>query len=289
MIPESCIYVSQESNLSAAWARAYLELDSRSHKERAPFMVSISTRENGTLAEDEDLRFALDACLEDRALPSVEKVAKSIFPQSVWQRFRKKPRKEFFDYYLEYLPDFVSMESTKNRDGIYFARLIGYGTSHRNGKPEGHIPAAVLKEGGNQLEFIIKSCHPGAQRMALQVAIYDPVRDQTNARRGFPCLQHLTFAPDFKSKTLAMNAFYATQQLFVKAYGNWLGLSRLGTFVAEQADLRFCQLNCYVGIQKMDGENQPRRGDLCDRLRDLATACAAENTNSRLEAIGAAV
>ena len=31
---------------------------------------------------------------------------------------------------------------------------------------------------------------------------------------GFPCLQHLSFVPDFHDGALALNAFYATQQLY---------------------------------------------------------------------------
>jgi hypothetical protein len=118
--------------------------------------------------------------------------------------------------------------------------------------------------------------------MALQAAIYDPVRDQTIARRGFPCLQHLTLAPDFKRRTLSMNAFYATQQLFVKAYGNWLGLFRLGAFIASQTNLRFERLNCFAGVEKMELSNRPKAGDLADRLADMARTCVnASDANER--------
>ena len=58
--------------------------------------------------------------------------------------------------------------------------------------------------------------------------------------------------PDFDRKTLSLNAFYAMQLLYVKAYGNWLGLMRLGSFVASQTGLRFDKLNCVTGIQKMN-------------------------------------
>src|SRR5262249_57408058 len=141
---------------------------------------------------------------------------------------------------------------------LYFARLIGYGTDHKSGEELDYLKDK-LKQGGNQLEFIINACKPKAQRMALQASIYDPARDQTEARRHFPCLQHVTFVPDFARGTLTLNAFYALQLLFVKAYGNWLGLCRLGAFVASQTAprLRFERLNCYAGIQKMTTESRP--------------------------------
>jgi hypothetical protein len=74
--------------------------------------------------------------------------------------------------------------------------------------------------------------------------------------------------PDERSGTLGLNAFYATQQLFVKAYGNWLGLARLGVFLAHEMGLRFDRLTCFAGLEKMD--QRPRSGDMLYRLKDLA-------------------
>ena len=137
------------------------------------------------------------------------------------------------------------------------------------------ILRATLRYGDNQLEFIITHCQKRKRRAMLQAAVFDPVRDQTgSALQGFPCLQQISFVPDFRHSTLSLNAFYATQQLFVKAYGNWLGLCRLGDFVSGQTDLRFATLNCFAGIQKMD--QRPKSGDLLDRLKDLAAATAGK-------------
>jgi len=49
-----------------------------------------------------------------------------------------------------------------------------------------------------------------------------------------------------------MNAFYATQQVFNKAYGNYLGLCRLGNFMAHEMDLKFSRMNCFIGVAKLD-------------------------------------
>jgi hypothetical protein len=73
------------------------------------------------------------------------------------------------------------------------------------------------------------------------------------------------------------------QSLYVKAYGNWLGLMRLGSFVASQTGLRFDKLNCVTGIQKIDG-SRPRRGDLRDRLTDLARASVGEANGKPISA-----
>jgi hypothetical protein len=175
------------------------------------------------------------------------------------------------------LPDFVSMAPHQNGRGLYFARMIGYSVNPKTGAKEKYLGDHLDYE-PNQLEFIINACKPGAQRMALQASIYDPVRDQTEARQHFPCLQHVTFVPDFARGTLAVNAFYALQLLYVKAYGNWLGLMRLGAFVASQTapKLRFERLNCFAGIEKMASDSRPRPGPLLDRLTEAARLCVGE-------------
>jgi hypothetical protein len=103
--------------------------------------------------------------------------------------------------------------------------------------------------------------------------VFDLFRDiSRSAQQGFPCLQHVTFVPDFEQNTLAVNAFYATQQLCVKAYGNWLGLCRLGAFVAEGAGLTFDRLTCFAGVEKLDSNMRPKSGATLKRLRARADA-----------------
>jgi hypothetical protein len=270
---EPLMYTRSETNLSAAWARAFLTMSQPPERELSPFLVSIAMGPNGVPVEDQALRQALDACLEESKNQPVDKVAKPIFPHPLWNRAKGDRHKLYADY-LQNLPDYVAMEPNKNCYGLYFARLIGYGIDHKTGEGLDYL-SGRLKQGGNQLEFIIGACEPGAQRMALQASVYDPVRDQTGARRAFPCLQHVTFVPDFARGTLTLNAFYALQLLFVKGYGNWLGLCRLGEFVASQTEprLRFERLNCYAGIQKMTAESRPSAGDPLDRLNAAAHAC----------------
>lgn len=296
---ESLPYSERESSLAGAWSQAFLTMSRPPERELSPFLVSIAAAADGQPGEDELLRAGIDACLEEnwkhrldaagktdrpqgRGSPGesqpvlIETVAKTIFPQAMWQR-AKGDRQRLYKDYLTSLPDFVSMAPHQNSGGLYFARMIGYGVNPKTGAKEKHLGDQLEYE-PNQLEFIINACKPGGQRMALQASIYDPVRDQTDARQHFPCLQHVTFVPDFARGTLAVNAFYALQLLYVKAYGNWLGLMRLGAFVASQTkpNLRFERLNCFAGIQKMTSESRPRPGALLDRLTELARSCVGE-------------
>lgn len=263
------VCVIQDSNLSKAWSRAFLGIQ-RSGQEYCPFLLQLDEIADGEIAEIAEVRNALDDCLAANDLDSVGTVSNTIFPQSLWHQ-AKGDRSKLYASYLEYLPDYISMVSPSKRGGLYFARLIGFGTKPKDGSHEAHLPPEILQNGGNQLEFIITHCQQGSRRAMLQAAVFDPVRDQTGAaQQAFPCLQHLTFVPHFATKTLSLNAFYASQQLFMKAYGNWLGLVRLGMFVANQTGLRLSTMNCYAGIEKMD--KRPKGGAELDRLRLSAEA-----------------
>lgn len=268
-------YSRTEPSLAVAWSRVFARFAERPDRTLAPFLVSIAADADGGPGEDEDLKDALDACLDEIDQQPVEKVANTIFPAAVWRRV-KGDRQELYRYYREYLPDYVAMAPAKNSHGLYFARLIGFDLDPKTGERVGHLTGADLPAGGNQLEFIIQACKPGAQSMALQAAVFDPARDQVKERRGFPCLQHVTFVRDNDRGTLSLNAFYALQSFFVKAYGNWLGLMRLGAFVAGQTGLRFERLNCFAGVQKMRAGARPKPGVFLDRLRDFAEACASD-------------
>lgn len=86
----------------------------------------------------------------------------------------------------------------------------------------------------------------------FQAAIFDPARDHIrNARVVFPCLQHVSFVPT--NEGLVTNAFYATQYVFDKAYGNYLGLTQLGAFMAHEMGLPFARLNVAIGVAKLAG------------------------------------
>jgi len=261
--------VIKDTNLSVAWARMFLRLTVRSDAEIAPLVVSVTRFKDGEPVEDETLRKALDTCLETNGLQPVHTVANTIFPQSLWQ-MAKGDRKDLYAAYLENLPSYVAMASSKNNRGLYFARLIAFHTDPKTGERLPYVPPSVVPADGNQLEFIIENCRSGKRRSMFQASIFDPLRDHTrSAQLGFPCLQHVSFVPDFAAKTLMLNAFYATQQAFERAYGNFLGLCRLGEFVAHEAGLTFERMTCFAGIEKMD-ERPPHNESTWVALKTVA-------------------
>jgi hypothetical protein len=75
-----------------------------------------------------------------------------------------------------------------------------------------------------------------------------------------------------------MSAFYATQYMFERAYGNYLGLWRLGQFVAHETKRQMWELDCFVGVAML-GHTKVELAGLATKIRsivnDTAEATAA--------------
>jgi hypothetical protein len=251
----------KETNLSHAWGRAFLHIIDHPGKKISPLLISLSGFIDGEPQESQAIRRVLDQCLTDNTQQQIHTVANTIFPASYWKS-AKLDRQKLFDTYLKSLPRIKALAKSKNRHGLYFERLISFDSN-------------LEKSTNNQLEYIISqyNLHPDCRASMLQACIFDPKRDHSaTAQLGFPCLQHISFVPDNKDKTLTINAFYATQQLFNKAYGNYLGLCRLGNFMAHEMGLKLDQMNCYIGIAKVDnvGKRDSSLSPLIEAIRNYA-------------------
>ena len=228
-------HLVEEPGVSLSWGRALQRVARPGRKELAPLTVAITgVDEEGVLHEDPGIREALDRLLASRRGPSVETVANTIFPESLWNRDR--PRSLLFARYKRIIQRVRNVR--QNRHGVYFERMIANG-------PEGSE---------NQLDFGLATYgkRRGVRRSVLQVGVFDPHQDHsTAAMRGFPCLQQLSFVPD-KSGNLSVNAFYATQYMVARAYGNYVGLCRLGCFVAQELGLTLTRVTCHLGLAELD-------------------------------------
>lgn len=259
-------HVFAGATVSEAWGRALLSLLSAPGMERAPLLFVIDGDPDE--AEHPEIRGALDAYLAREGQTCVEEVAWTVFPDSTWRVHGPKGRAAFFAAYRRALPWFVSGSPRArklNGRGIYFARMVGFDLDPATGKPT----VGGLPDDGNQLETVIRLYTHGqetgtsAHRIKLQVGIFDPVRDHVSgAFLNFPCLQHVTFGPDPIEGVLHTNAFYATQQLVRKAYGNLLGLHQLGAFMAREMRLRPGRLSVFVGVEKLGDMSKKRLSPL---------------------------
>ena len=231
--------VIDDVNLSRAWARLLLQVLDGAGTEVAPLILSLSGfGHNGAAAEDPGVRQALDRLLERKGRLMVDDVAFTIFPQRLWEMSRGD-RTRLFTLYRATFPRWQAMNRKANGRGLYFERMTMYGRGPSD---------------GNQLEWILSqfNSRSGVRRSMLQATTFDPGRDHVaSAQLGFPCLQQVSFEPT--PAGLVVNAFYATQQIFDKAYGNYLGLAQLGAFMAHEiGGIPLARLNVMVGISKLE-------------------------------------
>lgn len=225
----------EHRNVSIAWAQALRISGGPGRSEVAPLIVSVTGFDAADRVEEEPrIRAALESLLAKAGKQKIDTVANTIFPESMWNP--NAGRKLLFDRYTRVAPQ-LRKASRKNSRGIYFERMI-------SGGPAGHE---------NQLDFAISTylARGGVRRSILQVGIFDPTRDHSAAAQlGFPCLQHLTFAPT--DTGLSVNAFYATQYMVERAYGNYVGICRLGRFVAHEMKLPLVRVTCCTGIAECE-------------------------------------
>ena len=242
----------EEHNLSVAWAKALRHVVEEG--EVSPLIVVIRGFSDGQPQEIGSIRQLLDNALaSDGKGLSCHEVANTIFPMSLWNP--QADRQQFYERYRRIMPRVL--RNRRNRHGVYSQCLMAYGHD------------AAYRGGVNQLEHIIQTWHGGNhRRSALQAAIFDPTRDHTNQRlRGFPCLQQVAFAPQ-GSDGLTVTGFYATQYIFERAYGNYLGLCRLGRFMAQEMGRQLTRVTCVAS--PATGGNKSK-----GYLRELAYGAAA--------------
>lgn len=224
----------EERNLSVAWGRALRLVSARGCTEVTPLVVAVTGfDESGTFEEEPAIRAGLEAVLAREGMQGIDTVANTIFPASLWNP--ETGRQALFDRYRRIASRLRSF--AKNRLGMYFERMIA-------GGPEGRE---------NQLGFALDTylARRGVRRSVLQVGVFNPNLDHSvAAQRGFPCLQHVTFAPT--DTGLHVNAFYATQYLVERAYGNYVGLCRLGRFVAHELGLPLIRMTSFTGIAECE-------------------------------------
>ena len=241
----------EDQNLSVAWGKAFLTVFQES--EVAPMTVKINVSDCREPKEIPSIRRNLDVRLNNHpAMLSCDQVANTIFPISLWNP--NADRRLLYERYRRICPRIL--RHRRNRNGVYFQRFIAYGDG------------SSTQGGVNQLEHIVQTWHRGNhRRSALQAAVFDPLADHSHQRqRGFPCLQQVAFAG--AKGGLSVTGFYATQYIFERAYGNYLGLFRLGQFMAHEMKLRLEQVICVASPAKLSGGRKRDLSELAAQVKD---------------------
>lgn len=237
------------NSVDETWLSALGRLTARGVEEITPLLVTVEGLTNAAEEDNPPARQALD-----QLLPRIGKnrntneVANTIFPKSLWNR--GAPRSVFYERFLKNVWPSIRHVAA-NRRGNYFYRMIRFVDDPGD-------------SGVNQLEHVIETwTERGNHRhSALQVSIFDPRRDHLHSKRlGFPCLHQVSFTPHGTNGQdgMSVTGYYATQHLVTKAYGNYIGLIRLGQFVAHALGLELRRMNCFaakveLGVPKITAQ-----------------------------------
>lgn len=261
-----------ESNLSTAWARALLHAHDGAND---TLVVAIRDFEGDIPAQDATIATELDQRLSALEIPKIDQTALTIVPYEKWLREGKISIEELTSWYLDSMLPRLKARCTKNRRGTYFERLVSYsGINSKGGRDE---PKTV-----NQLAHVIElwknkaeNSRPSRPRQsALQLACFDPAKDDTgSALLGFPCLQKVSFTYH-EVGSLEVNAYYPTQYIFDRAYGNYLGLCQLGHLVAHSLGVKLTRFTCFTARPEVGKRVNDR--DFMELLRTHVAENSAE-------------
>lgn len=244
-----------QGGLSQIWAEAFLRSMEPGNSEFGPFTAAITEFDESGPIEIAAIRNRLDAELRTNGIAGgCITVANTIFPASLWNSAATNDAEQLYARYDRLWPRI----QRANPRGTYFRRLTAFAPKDHNGEPV------------NQLRHVIDTHRDGNhRRSALIACIFDPTRDHSDCRQqGFPCMQQVSFAP-LGDNELMVTAVYVTQFLFPRAYGNYLGLCRLGHFVAKHMNRRLTRVNCIATIAMRGGKTKAALESLAGHIRGI--------------------
>ena len=263
------------ADLSTAWLAAC-----RAMSRTSPIAYHTVVRIHDPAAEDHRIRTAVDQILAAEELQPVDTVAGTIFPGAIAATSRDHV--DLTSRYMAMLPRLKRL-ARANARGTYFSRLISFpgpdGPVNQLDAIISRLRSETAKTGSGtgpltacyEAEFTAPDANglatePAVAALALPVRAPGP---DTGILMSFPCLSHCSFQLDRSGAVHAM-AHYRSQLMVEKAYGNYLGLGQLLSYVATQAGLTPGELTVTAGYARLDCRRR-----LTSLLADPALVAAA--------------
>jgi hypothetical protein len=263
----------EETNLSLAWGKAFIAAMESSQTNPAPMVVSVTAFDDGLPPEDARIQVKLDELLAAHRKNTCSVSAMIIFPYQQWIRRGRPGCAEFSQWCIERFIPRLKARDQRNKKGLYFERMMNFQGGIAEGTPGKNQLLHLITWWNQQLEDEQK--RPARSRM--QVACFDPFLDHNReCRPYFPCLQQIGFSYD-SNDGLTVNAFYPTQYLFDRAYGNYLGLCHLGAFMAHQMGISLVRFNCFIGRAGLGGATKTALQPLKELVEQVIKEAEGEN------------
>ncbi len=265
--------VIDEADLSAAWIAALDEVLAAGGS-----AVNVITSWPA-LAEVPQVRQVVDDFVVARPVSkkawrrwSTYTVANTIFPEDLYHpELGDQALGQFSEWYLEQR-DLVRAVS---REGEYCERLVAW--EGPDGQAVNQL-ADVARKLARYADPSSRSRLSSNYELAIEHPLLD-LRTQMPGRNGgpigFPCLSHISLTVD--DGVVHMTALYRNQHLIRKAYGNYLGLSRLLRALCHHAGLQTGTVTVVATHADAELYTAPGfgKGDISELIRAARTAHSA--------------
>jgi hypothetical protein len=255
----------QAGTLSEVWVTTLEHLlDQRDGKD-----INIVAAFPGT-AEDPAIRDVLDPFLAGLSgqrpkakVYEVDTVASTLFPDTWYVPDRAANPREHL-YRMQRRAARVHRRIS-GEDETYFDRLVAYPST--DGGTVNQLEEQVLRLQGQLMVA-------GPKSSAYEIGVSSPadlriqVPGKDHQYMGFPCLSHISLT--LHHGAVHVTAVYRNQGFIRKAYGNYVGLSRLARFFARETGTCVGEITCIASHADAEISVGGKRA-----LRKLVTDCRA--------------
>lgn len=189
----------------------------------------------------------VDAFLRGHHRNSLSGVANTIFPQSLYDRHGPEA------FYSVYRDTVLPRMKKMTRDwGRYFDRLTAW-------KRVRGSKVAVINPLEELVSFMKEQiASDRTYRNAYEMTVFDPTRDAGKVSNR-QCLSFLSFKLTQENQLL-LTVMYRNHAYIARGLGNFIGLGRLMTFVAEQSGATVGSLTCISTHAEIDHSKTTRDG-----------------------------
>lgn len=248
--------IPQQPDCATAWREAVRAVDGRPG--HTAYNVVIDIADPVVRADRQNPKVAVVESFLSNSGKSVETVANTIFPQSLYFRYGAPA---FFDVFKDKV--LGKVRRNERWSGYYFERMI-------------QLPGASNNLPNPLWDVVQRIRDPNVKALnKFELVIFDPLRDVDGSPYGGQCLSFLSFKLlPTTPKALSLTVMYRNHFYIEKLLGNLVGLGRLMNFVAKESAVSVGNLTVISTHAEIDQPGQSKRPDIEQLLASFDQADA---------------